>query len=195
MLRRDGVFCHWSAHDRPVAERPRVSASDVNRRVASATLLGQVINERSTSHETARDAWNMQASDGADPKSVPAGCTNSMHALASCIHLQPCLQHQKQQVQAWRDGPGASRDGDSDWTIHSAVGCWVTLQSGILRRWCWMTKKPYSTRNVTVGTVKPREFEGYPPQSGFSWARRPLPSLSSWVILGLPPRGHHRQRQ
>src|SRR6516164_11322104 len=33
-------------------------------------------------------------------------------------------------------------------------GSEVTLQCRILRRWCSMTKKQYSIRNVTVGTVK-----------------------------------------
>jgi len=33
------------------------------------------------------------------------------------------------------------------------------------------------------------------PQSGFSFARRPIQSLTSCVILGRPPRGRDRQRQ
>jgi len=32
------------------------------------------------------------------------------------------------------------------------------------------------------------------PQSGFSFARRPIQSLTSCVILGRPPRGRDRQR-
>jgi hypothetical protein len=46
--------------------------------------------------------------------------------------------------------------------IHSAVGCGVTLQCRILRRWCSMTKKQYSIRNVTVGTVKKSKWNADP---------------------------------
>jgi hypothetical protein len=37
---------------------------------------------------------------------------------------------------------------------HSAVGCRVTLKCKILQRPCSITKKQYSSLNVTVGTVK-----------------------------------------
>jgi hypothetical protein len=52
VLRRDGVFCHWSAHDRPVAERLSSRRAMLTEGSASATLLGRMINERSISHET-----------------------------------------------------------------------------------------------------------------------------------------------
>jgi hypothetical protein len=33
------------------------------------------------------------------------------------------------------------------------------------------------------------------PQCAFSFARRPLDSRTSWLILGRPPRGRDRHRQ
>src|ERR1019366_1146981 len=50
----------------------------------------------------------------------------------------------------YRYRQGSGKASRNCCTIHSAVGCCVTLQWRILRRSCSMTKKPYITRNVTA---------------------------------------------
>src|SRR6516164_6161327 len=88
--------------------------------------------------------------------------------LARCLHARPLRFHSRcrQESQHLRvefsvalqdhvlGRHGSGNASRSCCTIHSTVGCWVTLQCRILRRSCSMTKKQYSTRKVTVGTVK-----------------------------------------